>query len=92
MPYEFYSDCVGWPRSKVNDLIECVDRARSITYQTFCKNVGIEAVKEFEQYHGYDRFLRLKDDWAVSFNKSKIFGKTCYFIKWSGIEYVWIES
>jgi len=36
--------------------------------------------------------FHIKDDWAVSFCKSKYKGKPCYYIVHSGIEYIFLKE
>jgi len=95
--FNYYGNCVGWPKSEVDYLIEMVDMAASITRATFLKHVDREELRDMEKQMGYDTLpwerggLRMKDDWAVSYHRSKLKGKTVYYFKHSGIEYVFTE-
>lgn len=67
-----------------------VNNAREITYNTFKKYVNI---KELESMLGYEGSpLRIKDDYAVTFYRSKYEGKPCVYVRWSAIEYVFIKN
>ncbi len=46
------------------------ERAQQVTYSTFRKRCM--GLAEIERALGYDKHLSMKDDWAVSFHKSKI--------------------
>lgn len=74
--YGFYSDCVSWPKSKVDDLIEMVDNALEITPKTLMKHIDSS---------GYEEMIK---DCCTSCYRSKLYGKRVYFFQWSAIEYV----
>jgi hypothetical protein len=80
-----------------------VDQEREITWATFCKHVHWSEVKNLfpdysyhkERWDEYGALIldfHIKDDWAVQFCKSKYSGKPCYFIRHSGIEYIFMEE
>lgn len=83
-----------------------VDTASDITWRTFSKYVSIDHLQELwpfctysyrgEKYNPITGELTapfsLKADWAVSFHKSKFDGKLCYYIRHSGIEYVFVQD
>jgi len=74
----FQYDCVS-PRS-LEELEFIIAHAREITYRTFRSHV--DEIPRLEP--------SLKQDYAVSFYKSKLFlGKIVYFYKHSGIEYIY---
>jgi hypothetical protein len=61
-----------------------------ITYESFARHVDVRAVAE---YLGYVwgkgiKGLRLSDDYAVHFYKSKFRGKVCYHLDWSCIDHI----
>lgn len=69
-----------------------IDNARQIKYNTFLKNVDKDSFREVAQNLGYSRQMHIKNDWAVTFAKSKLFGKTVYFFVWSAIEYIFTPN
>lgn len=95
MTYSFYGDCVGWPEDKVNDLTEMIDSAIDISGKTFLKHVNRDDLKALEVALGYSTHpkqgLTMAGDCHVSYHRSKVFGKRCYFFKHSAIEYVFTE-
>ena len=95
MTYAFYGDCVGWPRNKVNDLIEMIDSAIGIARKTFLKHASKPSIRALEKALGYSAHpkqgLTMAGDYHVSSHRSKVFGKRSYFFKWSGIEHVFTE-
>lgn len=100
MSYIYKTDCT---HAKGHDIREMLDLAREITWETFRKHVHWADVKEIFPDYSYKgeksneyRVLtigfHIKDDWAVSFWKSKYRGVPCYFITHSGIEYIWTKE
>ncbi len=94
MSFHFATRCVEC--RNVRALEDMEERAREITYRTFIRRVGTEELRErFPDYNwrkGKSPGLRLKDDYAVRFYKSRFMGKPCYCVDWSSIDHIWIES
>ena len=91
MPRDFHylTNCVNVPRRDVEALHDMIDRAREVTWRTLTRHVPVAEIRDhFPGYEYNGRGLHIKDDWAVSFNKSKYKGKPCYYIRWSAIEYI----
>jgi hypothetical protein len=92
-PGFFYSiNCVNSDAESIHALL---DSSREVSYKTFCKHC--KDLDEWAQNMKYDIYrgrggLRLKNDWAVSYHKGKYQGKPCYFLRHSGIEYIWLEG
>lgn len=67
-----------------------VDRGTEIDSEEFDELCfGLD---EFASKRGYDDCpdLDIRNDYAVTFYKSKYRGETCAYMQWSGYEYVWI--
>jgi len=88
--YHFYTTCVNIPHRYVDALNDMIDNGKEISYATMRKHC--EGLDEIEKELGYDKHLRIKDDWHVVFCKSKFNGKPCYYLVWSAIEYVWVKG
>jgi hypothetical protein len=91
--YTYYRDCVSWPREDVHEtggLCDMIASANTITRRTFLKHVSKADMKQLEDVFGYDRTLPMARDWHVSYHRSKLHGKRCYFFKHSAIEYVFV--
>ena len=85
----FYCNCVGWPRDKVNQLISMIDANITITRRTFLKHINRDDLKALEHDLGYGRgWLHMASDYCVSYHRSKLEGKTVYYFNHSLIEYV----
>jgi hypothetical protein len=55
-----------------------------------------EGLIEWSLAHGYDRSevegLTLHNDHHVQFYRSTFWGSPCFFLVWSGIEYIWLKG
>jgi hypothetical protein len=69
-----------------------MDNSTEITYRTFRKNVDKDNFLEVERNLGYDRNLRMLNDWHVRYYKSKIKGHPVYYFVWSAIEYIFTKD
>jgi len=91
--FEYATSCVSF-NGDVSYLHEMKDSAVSVTYRTIRERcVGL---LEWAIQLGYERDSRLgltlKEDSCVGFYRGKLKGKRCYFVAWSGIEFVWVEK
>lgn len=83
--------CVDLQQSDVPDLHAMVERARSITFDTFARHVDYQALAEQMGYatgRGHLGELRLGDDRAVGFFSSTWRGVPVYYMVHSAIEFV----
>lgn len=96
MKYFYYNNCVGWDSEDVNadgGLCNMIDSSVDITRSTFLKHVDREVLREIEKALGYPMGrLTMAGDWAVSYHKSKLHGKTVYYFSHSCIEYVFVSE
>lgn len=89
-PYRYRTNCVN---AKALDIHKMTGQAKDITYETFVKHC--HGLQEWCQQNGYSinpgksGNLTLKQDWAVTYYKSKYRGVKCYYMKHSAIEYIW---
>lgn len=93
--HRYYCNCVNWPESDVHSdggLVAMIDSNRDITRQTFLDHVDRDDLANLSDQLGYVRHhtqgLTMAQDWAISYHKSKLHGKTVYYFRWSSIEYV----
>lgn len=99
--YSYETCCVHSTARLIQDM---VDQAIEITWATFRKYVDWEEVREVFPDYSYRREkispiddkptvpMHIKDDYAVSFHRSKYKGKRCYYIRHSGIEYIFTRG
>lgn len=88
--YRYLTNCISADGESIADM---VDQEQQVTWDEFTRHVPLSDLEDmFPQYswHG-ERGLLLKDDWAVSFWKSKYQGRDCYFMNHSAIEYIWVR-
>jgi hypothetical protein len=88
-PFHYETCCVESTAELINAMC---DDAEEIDYHEFV--VACDGVDEWAIAHGYapahtEGDLTLCKDWHVTFNKSTYDGRPCYFLQWSGIEYIW---
>jgi hypothetical protein len=89
MPKFIYTTCCV--NADGEDIAAMVDCAINVTYATIRKHCA--GLAEWERNMGYERLgLKLKDDWAVRFHRSRYRGRRCYYIRHSAIEYIWTEQ
>jgi hypothetical protein len=92
--YVFYTRCCDGDgdlddRVFGEEISKMSERARQVTYSTFRKRcVGLP---EIERALGYDKHLAMKDDWAVSFHKSKYRRARAFYFDHSRIEHVFVH-
>ena len=89
-------DMPWWPMSKsageqINDM---ADISKRVTYETMRKHC--EGLVDWLLWKGVVTERRgmvqaLKNSDWVSFNKSFYDGIPCYYVDWSGIEFIWME-
>lgn len=96
MTYAHFSSCVNWPREQVDELVELIDRNLEITWKTFIRYVSVKEIREMFPDYTYTGqtgtgCFHIKDDWSVSFHRSRYRGLWCYYVRWSAIEFVWIH-
>ena len=80
----FLTNCINSTDNFINRI---QDASIDITPKTFFKYVSREEVKEM--FPVYDRYMKIEDDYAVSFHRSVYLGRFHYFICHSSIEYIW---
>ena len=94
MKYQFYSDCVSWPGDAFapDSLCYMIDNSVDISRKTFLKYINRDELKNIEESLGYSQHhkqgLIMANDYHVSYHRSKVYGKRCYYFRHSAIEYV----
>lgn len=90
--YRFETSCVDCPNGRwINDM---TDQAFDLTYDTMRRLLG-EQLITWAIEHGYDRRppgLTLRQDWSVSYHRSKYRGRDCLYVKWSAIEFIFVRT
>ena len=93
--YYFHCSCVNWPLSEVKHLSQMIDDNIDITRSTFMSHVSKDDMDYLEQQLCYAKKksdgLTMKDDWHVSYHRSKLKGERVYYFRHSAIEYVFVE-
>lgn len=92
--YRYLRNCTSFGPGEVRHLEKMIDEATEITYRTFCQHCNW---REASELFGYDTHpkqggLMLKNDWAVTYQRSKYKGKRCYVLCHSAIEYIFVHE
>ena len=87
---KYITNCVNC--RSVNELHTMIEKAVKISFDSFIKDIDADELQSlFPDYNwkkGESNGLKLMDDWAVSYWKSKFRKKPCVFINHSSIEYI----
>jgi hypothetical protein len=83
MELEFIGTCV---RLEANDLYAYDDSERRITYRTFARHLGRDAIRELNERFGG---RPLSQDHCVSFGRGKWKGRPCVCLHHSRIHHLW---
>jgi hypothetical protein len=88
--FEYETCCVNSTAELIHAM---VDRAIEVTYETVHKHC--QGLSEWAANMGYEASSRtgltLKEDWAVSYYRSRYNGRPCYYVRHSAIEHIWLE-
>lgn len=91
----YVNNCVSWPARDVwaeGGLADMVNGALRVSRRTFLRHVNRESLSGIEASLGYEKHpmqgMTMAGDYAVSYYRSKLHGKTVYFLTHSAIEYV----
>lgn len=89
--FHFVINCVN---AKGRDIEAMVDNGRDVSYKTFFKHVSLDEVLGLLPWYAKDsrRGLTIKNDWAVSYSRSRYRNRRCYFLTHSAIEYIFVEG
>jgi hypothetical protein len=92
--YRYLRNCTSFGLGEVRHLTKMIDEAVEISYRTFCKHCSW---REASELFGYDTHpkqggLMLKNDWAVTYQRSTYKGKRCYVLCHSAIEYIFVHA
>ena len=95
MKYSYATNCVQ--QTSAEPLWDMIDGALEITYKTFMKHVNRSEMAELFPTYGWycddsKDLLRIKNDFCVSYYRSKFKGFKCYYVSHSSIEYIFLEE
>ncbi len=87
---DYYGNCVNLDGDLISKM---VDSSIEIDYEDIRKHIHQKELRLL--FPGYDwniqGGLQLHNDHAVSFHKSTYKKVECVFVKWSSIEFVWVN-
>ena len=83
--------CVDSDAESIQNMLDSHEEA---TVSELRENIA--GLDDWAVAHGYeldpDDGLTLDDDWHVSAGVAVYRGEPCWFLRWSGIEFIWTES
>jgi len=85
--FTYYGNCVSWNPQHLKDLEKLIDKEVEIEYSELTANVSQEELDSVFPFYK-DLPITLETDWSVRYFKSILFGKPCYMVRHSAIEYV----
>ncbi len=97
--FTYKTNCVNYPDTyqtqDIEPLHDMIDNAIDITRETFLQHVDRQDLLTQELNLSYSAHwkqgLTMSADWAVSYHRSKLFGKRVYYFRQSAIEYIFTE-
>lgn len=91
--YRYIGNCTN--AHMAAGLEDMIDFAVEVSYRTLARAVGKDQLKQiFDEYDwsSRPRDLTMRDDYAVSYYRSRFEGRPCYYVRFSGIEYVFADA
>jgi len=90
-------DAPWWKTSKspgesINDMQEIATQVNYETMRRHCEGLGTWLLWKGVVTDRHGMVEALKRSYFVSFNKSFYDGIPCYFVDWSGIEFIWMAQ
>jgi len=91
MDYQYIGNCTHLDGELISKM---TDDAEDIDYKDIREHIHQKELRIlFPDYEwGVPKGLQLKDDWSVSFHKSIYNKLKCLYIRWSSIEFVWVQG
>lgn len=91
--FKLQGNCVNCGEENVPLLEAMQEEGEEIGYKAFVAAVDPEDLEELTESLGYKRMgLKLKDDWHVSYHRSRWGDKPCVYMTHSMIEYWFYEG
>ena len=72
------------------DISEMVEGSTSISNRTFRRLIGSENYRWLEDMLGFDKYLRMANDWAISYAYGTYKGQPAVYADWSAIEHIFV--
>lgn len=89
--YEYLTRCVEVPPAQVPDLLEMIEKGRSVSFVTFAKHTDWKPLaRELGYSVGREAGLKLSQDYHVQYFRSRWQDRRCYFMVWSAIEHIFV--
>lgn len=95
--YTYETCCVAADGPSISAMRDH-EACREVSYSTMLRRCA--GLLEWAVENNYDRRsnaanshgLTLRNDWHVGYYRSVFRGRPCYYLVWSGIEFIWTKS
>ena len=87
--YVWETDCRSSDYESISNMNAT---AEDITLVVFKREVGARAFHRLAEDLGYDKEFPISGDWHVGYYRSTYRGVPCVFLRWSGIEHIFVKS
>lgn len=89
--YNYLARCDDFSASNVEELNRMTESAVDSSYAAMARQCN--GLTGWARRTGYSaRELPLRNDWHVSYHRSRIFDRPCYFLRWSAFEVIWVKG
>lgn len=92
--FYYLKNCTQFTFNDIKYLQEMIDNSMEIKWETFMKYISKKDLQQLFPYYkwhgGTGKNLHIKNDYAVTYYKSKYKNKLCYYLSHSSIEYIFI--
>ena len=89
--YYYQACCIDCTARAIHEMVDQARKVKIATFERHCVNFDEWKNMEPDSSENNQGFMKLEDDYAVSFHKSKYLGRPCYYMVHSSIEYIWVK-
>ena len=97
--YVYHRNCTSFSHTEAHrpgNLIEMIDKNIEITRKTFLRHVDSWDISAIAGSLGYQthpsKGLTMKNDFHITYHRSKLYGETVYYFRHSAIEYIFVQE
>lgn len=89
--FVFMGCCVNLPGPRIRAMVEDAKEVSRKVFMLHCPSAR-EKFRELGYEDDPRKGLTAKNDWHISYHRSRYAGKRCYYFRWSAIEYVFVRQ
>jgi hypothetical protein len=80
------------PSSTYEDIMALKESEVDVTLETFRRRIGLKQWRQLQAALGYDRDFPISRDWHVGYYRGIYRDEQAYFVRHSGIEYIFTRG